>query len=67
MTMLKSLKMSKKIKDTKILCLLGDPQRLPESNFKVQIIIRTNIFFSVFNLTETQPETRVFSKNPTQT
>jgi hypothetical protein len=45
MTMLKSLKMSKKIKDTKILCLLGDPQRLPESNFKVQIIIRTNIFF----------------------
>jgi hypothetical protein len=25
------------------------------------------IEISVFNLTETQPETRVFSKNPTQT
>jgi hypothetical protein len=37
-----------------------------------QIVILNLIGFlfiqtSVFNLTETQPETRVFSKNPTQT
>jgi hypothetical protein len=44
----------------------GQTQRISKAaNFDK--FFDSNPFTSVFNLTETQPETRVFSKNPTQT